>query len=240
MITVKLMGGLGNQCFQRAYGLALEDHGYRVRFDKSALQSGTAREYSLGYFGVEAGNFPNTNILYEKGLRYDPDYLCPPDNSTVVGYWQSAKYFSSVANKVKQAFKFKTPRAVLSQIALHVRRQDYVGLQHFHGMPSIEYYREAVAHIRREVGMLVPVVVFSDDRGWCRENLPDFPVYEGKDKYDDLQEMASCEYAVIANSSFSWWGAWLGPQKLVVAPKKWFADPSIDSTDIIPERWVKL
>lgn len=239
MITVKLMGGLGNQIFQLAYGISLKHVGYHVRYDKSALREGTAREYSLGYFGVEAGEFPPTPEVYERTLRYNPEYLAPPENSTMIGYWQSEKYFLSASGKVRAALKFKTPRSIQPRVALHVRRQDYVGLQHFHGMPSLNYYREAVAHIRREVGM-VPVLVFSDDHSWCRENLPNFPIYEGEDKYDDLQEMASCEYAVIANSSFSWWGAWLGPQKLVVAPKKWFADPSVDSTDIIPDRWVKI
>jgi hypothetical protein len=242
MITVKLLGGLCNQLFQAAYAIALMDRGYQVQLDRSALVEGTHREYSLGYFGIDAAQSCSDHHVYENGMRFNPEYLNPRDPSTMVGFWQSEKYFENIADKVRNTFEFKGPRTrYVDTIALHVRRQDYVDLQHFHGMPSLDYYREAVAYIRRKVGKPAPVLVFSDDRQWCKENLPsDFVISEGKDKYEDLKMMASCDYHVIANSSFSWFGAWLGPQKLVVAPKRWFSDPSMDYSDIVPERWIKL
>ena len=242
MITVKLLGGLGNQMFQYAYGLALKERGYQVEYDLNSLVPGTHRGYSLGYFGIKAEGKERAARVYESSTKYNEAHLSPQDPATMVGYWQTEKYFSSIRDKVLEAFNFQgVPVRHVHTIALHIRRQDYVGLQHFHGMPDLDYYREAVAFIRREASYQCPVVVISDDRDWCRENLPsDFILFEGLTKYEDMAMMASCDYAVIANSSFSWWGAWLGPQRLVVAPSRWFTEPSMDYSDIVPERWVKL
>jgi hypothetical protein len=242
MITVKLLGGLGNQMFQAAYALALESRGYAVQLDRTALIEGTHREYSLGYFNAKAEGWSNGREVYEDGMRYNPSYLEPTDGCTMIGYWQSEKYFIDIADKVRGKFKFPeiSPRMPY-HIAIHVRRQDYVGLQHFHGIPGINYYREGVANIRRAVGANLQVLVFSDDHSWCRENLPsNFQIVDGGNKYDDLRMMSECYYHVIANSSFSWWGAWLGGQRMVVAPKQWFSDPSVDYSDIVPESWTRI
>lgn len=244
MITVKLLGGLGNQMFQYAYALALRNKGYQVQLDRSSLIEETHREYSLGYFGIKAADEPPRGPhTHEAGMNFNPEYLAPKDPSIMVGYWQSEKYFEDIADKVREAFAFKSvPFRYVHTIALHVRRQDYVGLQHFHGMPSLDYYREAVAHIRRSVGCCVPVRVISDDHKWCQENLPsDFTIFDGANKYEDLITMAFSDYKVLSNSSFSWWGGWLGPQRLVIAPKRWFADEKAEAGagDIVPVRWVR-
>jgi hypothetical protein len=244
MITVRLLGGLGNQLFQAAFAMSLQDRGYHVQLDRSYLIEGTHREYSLGYFGILSAGLKAKGKtvgkdVYENGLRYNPSYLYPEDPCTMIGYWQSEAYFTKIQDKVRAAFKFPE-RSRLPYIAAHVRRQDYVGLEHFHGMPGLDYYRRAIAHIRREVGALVPVLVFSDDRNWCKQNFPDFEIAEGDNKYEDLNTMSRCEYHVIANSSYSWWGAYLGPQKLIVAPKQWFVTQELDSTGIVPEAWVRL
>jgi Glycosyl transferase family 11 len=242
MITVKLLGGLGNQMFQAAYAMALKEQGYDVQLDRSSLVEGTHREYSLGYFGIEAISDVTAHPVYELGMRFNPEYLSPKDGNTMAGYWQTEKYFENIADKVRETFTFKgAPIRYVDTIAVHVRRRDYVGLEHFHGMPDLNYYREAVAYIRRRAGMLCPVIVFSDDPKWCFENFPsDFQIAVGSNKYEDLRCMSLCDYQVIANSSFSWWGAWLGPQKLVVAPKQWFSDPNVDYSDIVPNRWMRL
>ncbi len=162
----------------------------------------------------------------------------------MVGYWQTEKYFVDISEKIRAAFTFQGNPAThtdLDAIAIHVRRQDYVGLQHFHGMPTLDYYREGIAEIRRAARRMLPVRVFSDDHRWCQENLPpDFTIMNGGNKYEDLKLMAACDYHVIANSSFSWWGAWLSRDRMTVAPKQWFSDPNTDYSDIVPERWVKL
>jgi hypothetical protein len=247
MITVKLMGGLGNQMFQYAYGLALKERGYEVQYDRSKLIEGTIREYSLGHFGIEAVNNggPHEGAqseIYEGNLNYKASYLEPYDPSTLIGYWQTEKYFSDIAAKVRKAFTTQFTGVTMSKyIAVHVRRQDYLGLQNFHGMPTMDYYNEAIEYIRRNGNAAHKVIIFSDDPEWCKENFPkSYLVSDGTSKIADLSLMSACAYQVIANSSFSWWGAWLGPQKIVVAPKVWFADPNIDYSDIVPERWVKL
>jgi hypothetical protein len=108
-------------------------------------------------------------------------------------------------------------------------------------MPSIDYYREAIRFIRQRVGRNVGVNVFSDDPQWCKENFPaGCYIVNGNSKYDDMALMAAHDYHIIANSSFSWWGAYLGPQKLVVAPKQWFSTLDMDATDIVPTHWVRL
>ena len=235
------MGGMGNQMFQAAYALALKHRGYSVQFDKSMMVEGTHREYSLDYFGTIAFGVPEGPQIYEKSLRYDPANLFPTDPCTMVGYWQTEKYFQTSVN-VREVFKFKNPVPSLDRrIAVHVRRQDYVGLQHFHGMPDMDYYFKGIQYIQQQVSQTLGVSVFSDDPQWCRENFPKgCEVVEGNSKYDDMALMAAHDYHIIANSSFSWWGAYLGPQKLVVAPKQWFTTPTVDSTDLVPERWIKL
>jgi hypothetical protein len=259
MITVKLLGGLGNQLFQLAFSMALESRGYKTQLNRDSLVEGTHREYSLEHFGYfPTGTSQGPNIS-EKSLCFNEAYLNPPDPCTMYGYWQSEKYFKNVEGEVRQLFKNQAPcmlrdssnpsvveawnRIYYSDsIALHIRRQDYLRLQHFHGMPSLDYYRTGIEDIRSR-RYNTSVFIFSDDRQWCRENFSkDCFVVDGTNKYEDLRLMSQCNHAVIANSSFSWWGAWL-QQKLggiIVAPKHWFADPTIDDSDIVPARWMKV
>ena len=257
MITVKLLGGLGNQCFQYAYGLALKEKGYEVQYDRSSLVEGTHREYSLGYFGIEAVTERSGPQIYENTMRYCAGNLMPEDPSTMVGYWQSEKYFNDIEYTVRQGIRtalentrsVSAPFTLISKeiyrsagIGVHVRRQDYVGLQAFHGMPTLDYYREAISTIRTRTNS-ARVFIFSDDPEWCKQNFPEHTVVEGTTKYEDLRLMSRCKHMVLANSSFSWWGAWLGDDSLgrtVIAPKQWFTDPNTDYSDIVPERWVKL
>lgn len=255
MIVIKLLGGLGNQLFAWAYGQALQSRGYEVAFNRDALVEGTHREYSLGeYFDLP--NHPVTDrIVTEKSMMFDPAYLDPPDGSTIVGYFQTEKYFKSLADQIRYGFNFHWMKKRLTGVAaeisnqiylsnsifMHVRRQDYVGLQHYHGLPTIEYYRNALQEIRtRHYG--VKAFLFTDDYWWCVENFPsDIQIVVGTNKYEDLRLMAGCKHAILANSSFSWWSAWLGDNQLgrtVVAPKRWFSADV--ENEIACERWMKL
>ena len=259
MITVKLLGGMGNQLFQLAFSMALELRGYKTQLNRDSLVEGTHREYSLEHFGYFPMGAPQGPNISEKSLRFNEAYLNPPDPCTMYGYWQSEKYFKDIEGKVRHILDSQGPRfsshysssAVLQawekiynsdSIALHVRRQDYLTLQHFHGMPSLDYYRRGVEDIRSR-RYNTSVFVFSDDQQWCRENFSkDYYIVTGTDKYEDLRLMSSCNHAVIANSSFSWWGAWL-QQKLggiIIAPERWFVDPAVDDADIVPDRWTKI
>ena len=255
MITIRLMGGLGNQMFQRAYGLALEARGRAVMFDRSYLVEGTHRAYSLEAFRsvIPITRHPQGPIISEKSLRFDLDMLHLPDPSIAVGYWQNEKYFLDIENKARQALSFRKPivaRAARLQeeiqnsnsVFIHVRRGDYINFQHVHGVLPMSYYQEAIQHVEASVPG-AKIFIFSDDQEWCKKNFK-YPVVEGTDKYDDLKLMASCKHAIIANSSFSWWGAWLGDThpsgRVVIAPKKWFVTDEVDGSDIVPQRWVRL
>ena len=127
-------------------------------------------------------------------------------------------------------------------VALHVRRADYVGLTHAFVPLSIDYYRAAMRLFPQESHF----VVFSDDPAWCREAFKEerVEVISGNPGYADLYLMSACGHQIIANSSFSWWAAYLNPnpQKRVVAPKHWFG-PALaanDTRDLIPPEWVRI
>ena len=135
-------------------------------------------------------------------------------------------------------------------VSLHVRRGDYVSdpaTNRFHGTCSPDYYRQAVDYVIGRAG--VPhLFVFSDDQEWTRANLQ-FAVPRRSSSanppdcgYRDMQLMARCRHHIIANSSFSWWGAWLNPspEKIVVAPKQWFSSPRNDTRDLVPPNWVRM
>jgi hypothetical protein len=248
MIVIRLLGGMSNQMFQRAYGLALEARGHQVGFDRSHLIERTHREYSLAEFGDQCIAAPTQKFIYEgSDLGFHESLLQPDEGSTIVGYFQTEKYFEGI--DVRKAFTFRTPLSVYANILkseieasnsvfLHVRRKDYLESQQFHGMPQPDYYQRALEYFPG-----AKVYVFSDEPEWCKahEGFKDFKVVEHNNKYEDMQLMAACKGSVIVNSSYSWWAAWLTdrPGKVVVAPKQWFATDTIKE-EIVPERWIKL
>jgi|HubBroStandDraft_2_1064218.scaffolds.fasta_scaffold09662_3 hypothetical protein len=240
--------------FQRAYGIALEAKGYQVGYDRTHLIEGTHREYSLGGFDSPVSLAGDSGpIIGEATMSYQEAYANPPQNCTMAGYWQTEQYFKNAIPKVLQAFsKFTTPLSRQAEMYksiigytddsafIHIRRQDYVDLQHVHGMPSLEYYNNALEEINP-----TQVFIFSDDPNWCFQNFKSkYNVVHGTTKFEDLQLMRACRHAVIANSSFSWWGAWLGDcqqPRTVIAPKQWFNPAAgLVDRDIVPSRWRKM
>jgi hypothetical protein len=197
----------------------------------------------------------------ERAFHFDPAVLDLPDTACLEGYWQSERYFADVADRVRGDLTLRdapTGRnaevaaqiASCTAISLHVRRGDYVSNSTHnatHGVCALDYYRRAVEHVGKYVDEPV-FFLFSDDPAWVAAHLEiDAPTvlvdHNGPDTAcEDLRLMSSCAHHVLANSSFSWWGAWLNPapKPLVVAPKHWFLDPSLDTRDLIPKRWVTL
>lgn len=177
------------------------------------------------------------------------------------GYWQTEKYFQSIQKMIRDEFSvrheisgidFEIAKKMkeVNSVSIHVRRADYVSnpqAKAMHGNCSLEYYQKAVDLISKSVEKPV-FFVFSDDYEWVKDNVHTgfetiFVHHNNADKnYEDLRLMSTCKHNIVANSSFSWWGAWLNnnPAKIVVAPKKWFANPKIISKDIIPESWIKI
>lgn len=200
----------------------------------------------------------NTLCAVESGAAYHPKFVSYPKNTCLQGFWQSERYFKDYEQEIRKDFRFRESvieacKPIASRIrscqavSLHVRRGDYVSnpsANQFHGLCSPRYYSDAVDHIAGTEKSM-ELFVFSDDIAWCRENLSfGYPVHfmETNSAYEDLYLMSQCRHHIIANSSFSWWGAWLNDRsnKIVVAPKQWFLDPSVNTSDIIPAAWVKL
>jgi hypothetical protein len=198
----------------------------------------------------------------ERSLRYDPSFECLGDETYLQGYWQSEKYFQDIRGQLRAELTRPEPvdtvnmrvldemKSVLA-VSLHIRRGDYVSnskTHKVHGTCPLEYYYEAAACIADQTETAPAFFIFSDDPEWTRENLklPHTMRFVSHntvaDPWLDLQLMQSCQHHIIANSSFSWWGAWLNAsaKKIVVAPARWFADPGKDDRDIVPETWVRL
>lgn len=201
-------------------------------------------------------------FLKEASFRYDEriEKVYPP--IYLNGYWQSELYFPDAASVLRKDFSLREKiDSVNSEFAklidgstgavsLHVRRGDYVKNPQtflYHGVCSLEYYHRAVDYIAKFISN-PHFFIFSDDLDWVMENIVlDYPMTlvnaNGPDSgFLDLDLMRRCRHHIIANSSFSWWGAWLGnsPCKTVVAPSVWFNDVSIDTRDLIPAGWIKL
>ena len=173
-----------------------------------------------------------------------------------MGFYQSEKYFARCSDKVRKAFRFNTARLNTKSIeaasqmdnhqclSIHIRRGDYLNENGRYDTYSLDYYHQGLQYIEQRVGSCIPYI-FSDDIDWCRTHLPlENAVYvdwnHGSDSWQDMYLMSRCHHNIIANSTFSWWGAWLNPHadKIVVAPIQWTADG--DKSDIIPTTWVKL
>lgn len=204
--------------------------------------------------------FRRRGLVIEPHFNYWQGLKEVPEDSYLIGYWQSERYFRDVAQTIRDDFTFRNPMSALNAglaeqirqvnaVSLHVRRGDYVKnpkTTATHGLCSLEYYRSAIRHVAERVER-PNFFVFSDDAPWVRENLAtNHPcVYvdhnQGAQSYNDMRLMSMCKHHIIANSSFSWWGAWLNPSdaKIVVAPKQWFANGN-DASDLIPPEWIKL
>jgi len=180
----------------------------------------------------------------------------------VHGYWQSERYFADAIEQVRADFAFRLPwdaadLAVLEQmrlapcVSLHIRRGDYLNAKNagLYATPGLDYYRAALAYVRERVPG-VRYFAFSDDPQWVLQTLGQevdaltvVTHNTGRRSPRDMRLMSQATHHIIANSSFSWWGAWLNPspEKIVVAPRQWFHDERrISSRDLIPGNWVRL
>lgn len=199
--------------------------------------------------------------LQERTAALDTRLLAAGGDVYLEGYWQCPGYFEAVGDRIRQDFALRQPaegrnRELLEEIAaapaalaLHVRRGDYVSnpaAAQVHGVCDLDYYQRAIRWLDARAGDL-RYFVFSDDPEWVRSQLhighPSCHVaHNGDAPHEDLRLMAACRHFVIANSSFSWWGAWLGraPDRLVIAPRRWALDPALEVPDRFPAGWIRL
>jgi hypothetical protein len=204
---------------------------------------------------------PHLRGLYkEPHFQHDPHFLHAPDGTYLKGYWQSWKYVEPIASLLRKYYRVRTPyiekvgalekrmRGNIS-ISVHIRRGDFTNPAaiDYNGVLPASYYNQALAMIREKFPK-AEIFFFSDDINWVRSNLQtDLPhtFVSGvlsNTSLEDFHLMQQCKHQVIANSSFSWWAAWLNPnqEKTIIAPRQWFAAKRLDTRDLIPTNWIRI
>ena len=198
--------------------------------------------------------------IVEQKLHFDSSIKNTFHNAYFIGYWNSYKYFNDYADFIKKDFSFnlildernkliakKIQTAV--SVSLHIRRGDYITnpeTKAYHGTCDLEYYKKAVAILKEKYENL-EFFVFSDDPEWVKQNFiidANFIIVSSTENSNGLQDMylmTLCKHAIIANSTYSWWAAWLinNDNKTVIAPLKWYNN-SIDTADLFPNSWIRI
>jgi hypothetical protein len=197
----------------------------------------------------------------ERGFAFEPRVLSLPDNVCMDGFWQSERYFADVAALIREEYSFRggasgeNDRLAMEMgsgetVFLHIRRGDYLSnpaAAAYYAPCDLDYYIRALELMGERIGPF-RLFVFSDDPTWAEANLKEHAMvtvvgHNSPDQgTEDLRLMTLCRHAIIANSSFGWWGAWLigNRDKVVIAPQSWFRDRSIDTRALIPDGWLRL
>lgn len=274
MKIVNIIGGLGNQMFQYALAVALENkfkeqvyldttmfstynvhNGLEIKrvFDVPLREAPVkelneltyyTRHYKLRRVFQKLLPSKKTECIEAKDYTFNDTVLSLNIDRYYDGYWQNWRYFNDYAEEVRKFYKFCTPldcnnEQLLDQIletdhtvSVHIRRGDYLKAPIYAGLCGQEYYTHAITYIKQQILAPIHFLIFSDDMDWCRENIE--PLFgnskrtyvdwnRGADSYKDMQLMSKCRHNIIANSSFSWWAAWLNlhADNIIIAPKKW-------------------
>ncbi len=253
-MIVGLEGGMGNQMFQLAFGKSVaKRRNEPVYFTKWRLDNDpNGRKYDLDAFRCEV-NFTLEEVPpIIRDVWYFNEGVWTNGNS-FVGHWQSEKYFDDALvrselalRELPSALSWQMSNEILKQPScmIHVRRTDYLSEACLacHGNVSLEYYARAIGYVRSNVPG-VRFFVFSDDPEWCHMNFRDCTVvgFNQSNAAEDIWLMSLCDHAIITNSTFGWWGAWLSDTKprIVIGPQRWFVIGQ-NSSDVIPERWLKF
>lgn len=246
MITSQILGlygRLGNQLFQYAtlYAIGQELNysicvPYHHKSNNDKLHFAISDGFQINAEPSEGKYF--NSVYTEFSFDYDPNIWNIPDGCDIRGYFQTEKYFKKYkSDLIKNELIFKPNiiskvNSIFSGndselISVHVRLGDYTNLQNSHPPCTKEYYQKALSILPNDAN----VILFSDDYAAALNMMRDFNINVmltgTNDKFIDLCMMSKCNYHIIANSSFSWWGAWLSNSKQVIAPKKWFgSDPA--------------
>jgi hypothetical protein len=202
--------------------------------------------------------YRNWKVVKERHFHFDPTIKLLNSPVYLAGYWQSERYFHEVGDILRTEFcpsdslephtaQIAADIQAVNAVSVHVRRGDYVineRTNRLFGTCSLDYYRRAAEFVAERVDS-PHFFVFSDEPQWARTHLRfEFPTTYviGNSGFRDLQLMSRCRHHIIANSSFSWWGAWLNasPDKIVVAPRAWFNELQHNTQDLIPEAWVRM
>lgn len=264
MITfnnIGYMGRLGNQMFQMASTIGIAR---RLGLDPVfPLENfGSQSPYShTGCDLLQCFNIPEAfikpmsdiqiNYIYSESVfNYNQEISDIPDYTALSGYFQTEKYFEHIESEIREIFTFRDSIESIAEsmdintnnsVSIHIRRGDYLSSPDHHPTQDAEYYKRSIS----EFGSDKIFYIFSDDIEWCRQIFTgsNFRFIDSGNPYADLCIMSKLKNHIIANSSFSWWGAWLsGKDSKVVAPIRWFG-PALankDTSDIYCKNWIKI
>lgn len=272
MIIVKLLGGVGNQLFQYASARAISIRaGLEFKLDITEFDDYKLRKYELGNFNIQENiasvseivcmlkrkRLFQQNYFKEKNSKFMPELLKIKHPAYLEGYFQSEKYFKDIEQIIRQELTFKDLDLIQNKnslelrqqnsVSIHVRCGDYINDSEnakIYNICTMQYYQRAIKYIQEHVENPV-FYVFSDDIAWVVKNFkPDVEVkvLNTANWQDDFYFMQNCKHNIIANSSFSWWSAWLNqnPDKIVIAPDKWFNVSKLNYKSIVPNDWAKV
>jgi hypothetical protein len=205
-------------------------------------------------------HLPPIPYTKERTINFHPEILTLGDNTYFDGYWQSERYFSDIKDVIRKEFTVKNKPDPINEsfiekitacesVNVHIRRGDYVSnptTNQVHGSLDLEYYHKALKLMLENIDN-PHFFVFSDDPEWAEWNIKtDAPItyikHNGAKNYEDMRLMSTCKHHIIANSSFSWWGAWLASNenKIVIGPSKWFREIDYNDQDRMPESWLRI
>ena len=284
MIIVRAFGGLGNQLFQYAAARSLAaKNNTNYKIDTQAFATYALREFELlrvlpqlelaSEDDVAAAKPQNKFVRFANGFaphalkryyrephfHFDPKFFHLGKAVYLEGYFQSERYFSTIAAELKddldlsnlvseEVLSFAKSIREKQSVAIHIRLGDYQNkaANEYHGTLSSDYYTAAVNYIKNKLGD-PEFLLFSDIPQQATMLLTgiNYTTVSGSvslNHFEDLYLMSQCRHNIIANSSFSWWSAWLNnhQDKIVVAPKNWFQAGPKDTEDLLPESWIKI
>jgi len=256
------LGQLGNQMFQYAATLGVARYAgvpFTIPNHDELIVDALGNQLRIELFDCfdlnpdNIGFIRTDNVLAEKGFEFDSNILSNRQSDyTLYGFFQTEKYFKHCAEEVRSQFTFKKEiidecKEIIEEcfedpVALHIRRGDFLINSANHYNQSLDYYEAALSKfdVKRQV------VIFSDDPKWCMEQElfegNRFLVSEATGPYHDLYLMTQCSDFIIANSTFSWWGAWLANRGRVIAPNRWFGpnNAHLNTKDLYCEHWEVL
>lgn len=254
MITCELIGRMGNQCFTIAATIAEALHGGQEYHIPMHTRNNSVWPPHFTWLTNPAYNAQKLLIhRNEDGHGYSPifgsDKLDSRRNYLVKGYRQSYKYFNDFVPEIKKLLRLDAP-TLDNTLAIHVRRGDYLTLPNHHPVCTPDYYMEAQLKMYELLNMrpFDRIIVFSDDIDWCKGffNHKSVEFSEGRTELEDMRLMASCQYQIIANSSFSLFAALMNthPDKVIISPHEdnWFgsANKHLDVSDLLPDSFIKI
>lgn len=274
MITfnrIGYMGRLGNQMFQYAslmgasaktgysFGIPIKNNS---KINKEGLYDPYINEWIEYKLDLEDGfnisvldssDVSNSIIYNEMGHEFNQSLFNIKDGVDLNGYFQTEKYFKHIENDIRKEFTFKDEIIKESTnlkgsyeniVSIHFRRGDFLGYSNNFPPLELEYYQTAINYFSDKD---YTFYIFSDDIDWCKTifgNDANIIYIESNNQFIDMCLMSMCDHNIIANSTYSWWGAWLNknPNKRVIAPTNWFGPglSHVNVSDIIPENWIKI